>query len=90
MKRFLCATVAVVAVSLLGARHLITQDEALVSAVLTELKFESVPGKPGIVGAPPKFKVTKQTIDYLEKLLKEGKIIEVEGNGSLKIIGAKK
>jgi hypothetical protein len=68
----------------------ITQDEALVSSSLTALKFESLPGKPGVVGSPPKYKVTKQTIEHLEKLLKEGKIIEVQNNGSLKIIEPKK
>jgi hypothetical protein len=86
MKRFVCLAVAFVVLGLLGAKNLITQDEALVSAGLTMLKFESVPGKPGLVGAPPKFKVTKQTIEFLEKLAKEGKIIEVQGNGSVKII----
>ena len=57
--------------------------------MLAELKFESVPGKAGLVGAPPKFKITKQTLDHLEKLSKEGKLIEIQGNGSLKIVPAK-
>lgn len=90
MKKLLCAAVVLVAVGLLGANNLITQDEALVSAALKELKFESVAGKPGVVGAPPKFKVAKHTIDHLEKLLKEGKIVEVQANGSLKIMTPKK
>jgi len=74
----------------LGASRLITQNEALVSAALGSLKFESVPPPAGIVGAPPKFKVTKATLAHLEKLMKEGKTIEVQGNGSIKILGAKK
>jgi hypothetical protein len=90
MKNSLSAAIAVIALTLLGANYLITQDEALVSGALNELKFESVPGKPGVVGAPPKFKVAKQTIQHLEKLQKDGAIIEVQGNGALKIIAAKR
>lgn len=90
MKKVICVAVMFVAVGLLGANSLITQDEALVSGALTSLKFESVPGKPGLVGAPPKLKVTKQTIDYLEKLRKDGKIIEVQNNGAIQIMDAKK
>jgi hypothetical protein len=90
MKKLPRAAIAFVAVSLMGVGYWITRDEALVSAALTELKFESVPPKPAVVGAPPKFKVTKQTIDHLQILLKEGKTIEVEGNGSLKILTLKK
>jgi hypothetical protein len=74
---------------LLGA-NLISQNAALLSAALTELKLESVPGPPGLVGAPPKFKVTKKTIEYLEKLQKDGTIVEVQNNGSLKILESKK
>jgi hypothetical protein len=90
MNKCLCVAVAVVALGLLGAKNLITQDEALVSAALKALKFEPVPGKPGVVGAPPKFKVAKHTIEHLEKLHKDGAIIEVQGNGSIKIIEARK
>jgi beta-lactamase class A len=90
MKKTLSAAIAAVALTLVSANYLITQDEALVSAALGELKFEAVPGKPGIVGAPPKFKVAKQTIQHLDKLHKEGAIIEVQGNGAIKIIAAKR
>jgi hypothetical protein len=68
----------------LGA-NLITQNEALVSAALNHLKFESQPNKGGLVGAPPRFKVTKQTLEHLEKLMKDGKTIEVQASGELKI-----
>jgi hypothetical protein len=90
MKKLLCVAVGFAAVGLLGANHLITQDEALVSAALKTLRFESLAGKPGVVGAPPKFKVTKKTIEHLEKLLKDGSVIEVQGNGAIKIIEPKK
>ena len=87
MKKYLCAAIVLIALTSLGA-NLITQDESLVSNVLAELKFESVPNKKGLIGAPPKFKVTKHTLDYLEKLSKEGKEVEIQGNGSLKIVPA--
>ncbi len=90
MKRLLCGLLVLAAAGSLGANRLITQDEALVSAALGSLKFESVPPPPRIVGAPPKFKVSKATLDYLTKLMKEGKTIEVQGNGSIKILDAKK
>jgi hypothetical protein len=89
MKRIVCVAAMLVAVGSLGAKSLITEDEALVSGALTTLKFESVPGTPGLVGAPPKLKVTKQTIEYLEKLRKDGKLIEVKGNGSIQLINVK-
>jgi hypothetical protein len=84
MKKFACLAFIVIALGSLGAK-LITQDEALVAGALSELKFESVPGNPKLIGAPPQLKVTKATIEYLQKLQKEGKIIEVQGNGELKI-----
>ena len=90
MKRTLCIAIALMTLGSLGANSLITQNEALVSGALAALKLESVPGKPGIVGAPPKFKISKATIDHLEKLHKEGKVIEVQGDGSLKIVAGKK
>jgi hypothetical protein len=90
MKKVICVAAMFVALGLLGAKSLITQYEALVSGALTTLKFESLPGKPGLVGAPPKLKVTKQTIEYLEKLRKDGKIIEVQNNGAIQIMDAKK
>jgi hypothetical protein len=89
MKKYLYAGILLTALTSLGA-NLITQDEALVSSVLAELKFESVPNKTGLIGAPPKFKITKQTLAYLEKLSKEGKVVEIQGNGSLKILPAAK
>ena len=89
MKKYLFAAILLTALTSLGA-NLITQDEALVSGVLAELKFEAVPNTSKLLGAPPKFKVTKHTLDYLEKLSKEGKVVEIQGNGSLKILPAAK
>ncbi len=89
MQKYLCAAIVLTALTSLGA-NLITQDEALVSSVLAELKFESVPNTTKLLGAPPKFKITKQTLAFLEKLSKEGQIVEIQGNGSLKILPAAK
>lgn len=89
MKKLACVAVAAVAVSLMGAALYISQDQALVGGALGELKFESVAGKPGLIGAPSRYKVTKQTIEFLDKLAKEGKQIEVQATGQLKIVAAK-
>jgi hypothetical protein len=78
---------AAIAIALMGA-NLISQNAAMMSAALTQLKLEAIPGPPGLVGAPPKFKVTRKTIEYLEKLEKTGAIVQVENNGSVKIVEA--
>jgi hypothetical protein len=84
--------IALVVVCCMGAA-LITQNESLVSAGLKELKFESVPapkvdGK-SVMGAPPQFKVTKETIEFLTKLQKDGKVIQVDGDGKVEIVKPK-
>jgi hypothetical protein len=86
MKKFACGLFVITAMlgATLGAMF-ITQHAGLVSAALTTLKFEPLPGNPQLVGAPPQLKVTKATIDYLQKLQTQGKIIEVQNDGSLKI-----
>jgi hypothetical protein len=85
MKTFLCIAAACGAIAFTGAAALISQDQSLVSTVLTDLKFEPVAGKAGLVGAPPKFKVTKKTLAHLETLLKDNKSIEIQPDGKLKI-----
>jgi hypothetical protein len=84
MKRVATFLLVVLVTASLGA-NLITQNEALVSAALNQLKFESQPSKAGLVGAPPRFKVTKQTLEHLEKLMKDGRSIEIQASGELKI-----
>jgi hypothetical protein len=88
MKRVFSLLVIAAALSSLGAAYWIAQDAALVSGALAELKFESVPDKSGLVGAPPKMRVTKDTVKYLKGLLKDGKVIEVQSNGAVKILDA--
>ncbi|MEX2112260.1 MAG: hypothetical protein WD845_03700 [Pirellulales bacterium] len=90
MKRVLSLLVVAAALSTMGAAYWISQDAALVSGALTELKFESVRAKSGLIGGPPKFRVTKDTIKYLKTLLNEGKTIEVQNNGAVKILDGEK
>ena len=81
---FLCIAL-VIAIGLSLGAMFITEHAGLVSAALTQLKFEAQPGNPKLIGAPPQLKVTKATIEYLQKLQADGKIVEVENDGSLKI-----
>jgi hypothetical protein len=76
---------AVLTVGMLLGAMFITQNAGLVSAALQQLKFEELPGNPKLIGAPPQLKVTKETIDFLIKIQKDGKLVEVENDGSLKI-----
>jgi hypothetical protein len=89
MHRIAAFLVLVAAFAALGVRALITEDEALVSSVLKELKFESAPNKPNVIGAPPRLVVTKKTLAHLEQLMKQNQTIEVQPNGTLKIVPAK-
>jgi len=86
MKRIACLTVALVACALLGARTLITQDAALVSGALRDLKFETVEKPSGVIGGPVHLKVTKKTLAHLEKLMNEGQTIEVGNSGAIKLV----
>ena len=86
MKRVASGLLTVVACGLLGPNLLITQDAALVGGALSTLKFESAPGKEKVIGGPPKFKITKATLDYLTELHKSGKTIEVQNNGAIKVL----
>ncbi len=90
MKTWQSTGVALIALALLGANALISQDAALVSGALTTLGFEALPGKPDVIGAPPKMRVTKKTLKQLEKLLNEGKIIQVQNNGAIEILAPAK
>ncbi len=85
MKKFAALFVAMVLIAGSVAAMFIAQDAALVGGALKDLKFEAVPGNPKVIGGPPQFKVTKDTIEFLQKLQKDNKIVEVENNGALKI-----
>lgn len=85
MKRFVPVFVVLAAAMLMGAKYFITLDQARTSGILKDLKLESVEDTSGRIGAPPKFRVTKATVEYLQKLQKDNTLIEVEGNGALKV-----
>ena len=53
------------------------------TAVLSEMKFESVPANPPVMGGPQKFKVTAETVDHVKSL--EGKTLVVNSDGTLTI-----
>ncbi len=80
MRRLFPILAALAAMLFLGATYFITQDQARTSGVLTELKFELVPETSGRIGAPPKFRVTK--------LQKEGKLVEIQGDGAVKAVAS--
>ena len=85
LRRLSLEMVVILAIGFSLGAMFITEHAGLVSAALTELKFEAQPGNPKLIGAPPQLKATKATIDYLQKLQRDGKIVEVENDGSLKI-----
>ncbi len=85
MKKFAaCVLAFAVVVVSVGAMY-ITENAGLVGGALKELKFDQLPGNPKLIGAPPEFKVTKETIDFLTKLQKDGKTIAVQNDGSIKL-----
>jgi hypothetical protein len=86
MKRVASGLLAVVACGLLGANLLISQDAALVGGALATLKFESAPAATKAIGGPPRYKISKATLDYLAQLQKEGKLIEVQNNGAIQVL----
>jgi hypothetical protein len=83
MRKLAAAVLVCVAVGAAVGAMYITENAGLVSGALQDLKFEQLPGNPKMIGAPPQLKVTKATIEYLQKLQKEGKIVEVQNNGSV-------
>lgn len=89
MKKLTSVTIAAVAVGLMGSALYISQDQALVSGALGELKFEPVSARSGLIGGPSRFKISQQTLDYLDKLAKGNKQIEVQANGQVRVVAAK-
>jgi hypothetical protein len=80
MKPLACVLFAFTALGLVGA-SLITEKQGMVCPAIEELKLEAVKSK--VIGGPQRYKVTKATIDYLQKLMKEGKVIIVNNDGSI-------
>jgi hypothetical protein len=82
MKRIASVLIAFTAIGLVGA-NLITEKQGIVAPAMEELKLELVKSK--VIGGPQRYKVTKATIDHLQKLMKEGKVIVLNNDGSLTI-----
>jgi hypothetical protein len=85
IRRVFCAGCVFAAAAALCGAMFITENAGLTGGVLKELKFEQQPGDPKLIGAPPVFKITKDTLDYLQKLQKDGKTVAVQNDGSIKI-----
>lgn len=84
MRRLAIALVLVAAAGSLSAMY-ITEHQAVVQGALEKLGFEAEPPPRGLVGAPPRLKVTAKTIEQLQKLLADKKVIEIQGTGELAI-----
>jgi hypothetical protein len=84
MSKAICILIAGLAIGVMGANLLATQVQAAVDSAMIALKFEVVPSSTGLTGAPATYKVTQRTVDHLAKLLKDGKTITVNTDGTIK------
>jgi hypothetical protein len=85
MSKAICILFAGLAIGAMGATLLATQVQAAVDAAMIGLKLEVVPSSTGLTGAPATYKVTQRTVDYISKLLKDGKTITVNTDGTIKV-----
>ncbi|HUY89038.1 MAG TPA: hypothetical protein VMV10_09910 [Pirellulales bacterium] len=81
MRMLASCVVAIAAIGSMGA-YFSTEDESTVMGALEALKYEHVPNQDNI-GGPADFKVTEETIDYLESLRKDGKTVTVDSEGTV-------
>jgi phage terminase large subunit-like protein len=86
MKKIVCIAVVFAAVVASAGAMYISQDAAKTGSILTQLKLQPIPGKPGVMGAPEQYKITDETIKYLQQMQKDGKVVEVQSNGEIKIL----
>ncbi len=86
MKRALSIAAAAGCVMLFGAAYYISETQAIVQGGLTELKFEAVKAEGGLIGAPTRMRITKQTIQHLRELMKAGKEITVAADGKITVV----
>ena len=77
MKKFASLLVVCVAVAVIGA----TKEQDRVMPALEALKLEKMTE---LFGSEVHYKVTRQTIDYLERLRKEEKELVLDRDGSLR------
>ena len=85
MKRALSIAAAAGCVMLFGAAYYISETQAIVESGLAELKFEAVKAEGGLIGAPTRMKITKQTMQHLRELMKAGKEITVASDGKITV-----
>jgi hypothetical protein len=85
MTRALSIAAAAGCVMLFGAAFYISETQAIVTGGLTELKFETVKVEGGLIGAPTRMKITKQTIQHLRELMKAGKELTVAADGRITV-----
>jgi len=82
-RKLLLTSVCLMGMLTLSGATLISQIQGAVTAALVELKFKDAGAdKPG---APQQFEVTQKTLDYLQKLLNNGKKITVNAKGEVKV-----
>ncbi len=74
---------ALVAIALVAAKLNISEPQAITSGVLDDLNFEKLPNDSKRFGGPPKYTMTKKTLEFLKQF--EGKTIEVSNDGSIDI-----
>lgn len=63
-----------------------TQVQSEISGVLNELKFESLGGE--MPGAPGRFQATAETVRFVQSLVDQGKVVEVDSAGELSFAAA--
>lgn len=90
MKKTICTAAIILAISFVSVNQLfaVTEVQSGIMGALEKLKMTLVKSK--VIGGPQKFKITKETIELLKKSMDEGKVIVVDGDGSLKIEKDKK
>ena len=83
MRKLIFLVLALACLGAVAAKLNISEPQAITAGVLSNLNFERLPNDTKLVGAPPKFTVSKKTLEFLKKY--EGKTIEVASDGSLEI-----
>lgn len=78
MKKYASLLVIVAAIAVLGA----SERQELITPALETLKFERALGAE--LEGEVHFKVTKKTIDYLERLRKDGTVLIVDRDGKIR------
>lgn len=86
MKKLAALSVAFVLLSA-GVVLAITESQAAVAPVLQELKMKPIPSK--VLGGPQKYEITDETIEFLTKAKKSGKVVVLKSDGSIELVKGK-